>query len=87
MIAGARFAGMIFLSYLCADKRSIACFGTDFVAQTIQKERNYIMDENKTTTQQTTAADKPKRVSKFWEACQKYKDDWIIYDPTILDRI
>ena len=62
-------------------------FGTDFVAQTIQKERNYIMDENKTTTQQTTAADKPKRVSKFWEACQKYKDDWIIYDPTILDRI
>ena len=61
-------------------------FGTDFVAQTIQKERNYIMDENKTTTQQTTA-DKPKRVSKFWEACQKYKDDWIIYDPTILDRI
>ncbi len=45
------------------------------------------MDENKTTTQQTTAADKPKRVSKFWEACQKYKDDWIIYDPTILDCI
>ena len=45
------------------------------------------MEENKQTTQETTSAEKPKRVSKFWEACQKYKDDWIIYDPTILDRI
>lgn len=47
------------------------------------------MDENKNTTTQATdtPTEKPKRVSKFWEACQKYKDDWIIYDPTILDRI
>lgn len=76
----------IFVVSLCR-QTLYRLFGTDFVAQTIQKERNYIMDENKTTTQQTTAADKPKRVSKFWEACQKYKDDWIIYDPTILDCI
>lgn len=47
------------------------------------------MDENKNTTTQATdtPTEKPQRVSKFWEACQKYKDDWIIYDPTILDRI
>ncbi len=43
-------------------------------------------DENK-NTQEENSTEKPKRVSKFWEACQKYKDDWIVYDPTILDRI
>ncbi len=47
------------------------------------------MDENKNTTTQATdtPTEKSKRVSKFWEACQKYKDTWIVYDPTILDRI
>lgn len=45
------------------------------------------MGENKQTMQEVTSAEKTKRVSKFWEACQKYKDDWIVYDPTILDRI
>ncbi len=26
----------------------------------------------------------PKKVSKFWEACQKFKQTWIVNDPMLL---
>lgn len=33
---------------------------------------------------QNTEKEEPKKVSKFWEACQKYKGSFIINDPSFV---
>ena len=38
------------------------------------------METNNTNTTQQPQ----KKVSKFWEACEKYRDLWVVNDPSFL---
>lgn len=35
-------------------------------------------------TKETKETKEQKRFSKFWEACQKFKETWIVNDPVLL---
>ena len=49
--------------------------GKSMINRNASKRKIGIMENKETKTQET------KRMSKFWEACQKYKGAFVINDP------
>lgn len=39
---------------------------------------------DKVCAMKTKETKEQKRFSKFWEACQKFKETWVVYDPVLL---